>query len=103
MKIIRNKWWYAIAIILTILVGLGSRRYLQLGKYPGDALWTIMVFLLLGIAQPRRRSVEIGLMALFISYVVEFGQLYRAPWIVAIRDTAIGWCSDRCCYRTSVL
>ncbi len=25
-----------------------------------------------------------------ISYAVEFGQLYRAPWIVAIRQTTLG-------------
>ena len=86
----RNKWWYATAIAIIITIGLASRHYLQLGKYPGDALWTIMVFLMVGIIQPRRRSIEVGAIALFISYIVEFGQLYRAPWIVSIRSTTIG-------------
>lgn len=50
----------------------------------------MMVFLIISITQPRRRSLEVGLIALSISYIVEFGQLYRAPWIVSIRSTTIG-------------
>ena len=90
MKMSRNKLWYAIAIVVVIIIGLASRQYLQLSKYPGDALWTIMVFLILGIILPRLSSLKIATLALFISSVVEFGQLYRAPWLVAIRSTTIG-------------
>ena len=90
MKMSRNKLWYAIAIVVVIIIGLTSRQYLQLGKYPGDTLWTMMVFLILGITLPRVSSLKIATLALFISYAVEFGQLYRAPWLVAIRSTTIG-------------
>jgi Protein of unknown function (DUF2809) len=90
LPIHRHKFWYAIAIFVVIIIGLGSRRYLQLGKYPGDALWTIVVFLLLGFALPRVNTLKVTAIALFISYAVEFGQLYRAPWLVAIRSTTLG-------------
>jgi Protein of unknown function (DUF2809) len=90
IKMSRNKLWYAIAIVVVIIIGLASRRYLHLDKYPGDALWTIMVFLLWGFALPRASTLKIATLALFISYAVEFGQLYRAPWLVAIRGTTIG-------------
>jgi Protein of unknown function (DUF2809) len=86
----RHKFWYALAIFVVILVGLGSRHYPQLGKYPGDALWTIVVFLLLGFALPRVSTLKVTALALFISYAVEFAQLYRAPWLVGIRSTTIG-------------
>jgi Protein of unknown function (DUF2809) len=86
----RQKLWYALAIFVVIIIGLGSRHYPQLGKYPGDALWTIVVFLLLGFALPRLNTLKVTALALFISYTVEFGQLYRAPWLVAIRSTTIG-------------
>jgi hypothetical protein len=86
----RHKFWYALAIFVVIVIGLGSRKYLQLGKYPGDALWTIVVFLLLGFALPRVSTLKVTAIALLISYAVEFGQLYRAPWLVAIRSTTIG-------------
>jgi hypothetical protein len=91
----RDRRWYTIAIVLVIMLGLASRRYPQilpamLDKYPGDVLWTIVVFLLLGMVLPRASSWKIGGLALGISYLVEFGQLYRAPWLVAIRETTIG-------------
>lgn len=86
----RNRLWYALSIAVVIFIGIGSRRYLQIGKYPGDALWTMMVFLLYGFALPRASSIKIAVLALFTSYAVEFGQLYQAPWIVAIRSTTIG-------------
>jgi hypothetical protein len=90
LPIHRHKLWYAIAIFVVIIIGLGSRKYLQLGKYPGDALWTIVVFLLLGFALPRVNTLKITALALLISYTVEFGQLYRAPWLVGIRSTTLG-------------
>jgi glycopeptide antibiotics resistance protein len=90
LPIHRHKFWYALAIFVIILVGIGSRHYPQLGKYPGDALWTIVVFLLLGFALPRLNTLKVTALALLISYAVEFGQLYRAPWLVAIRSTTLG-------------
>jgi hypothetical protein len=91
----RDRRWYAIAIVLVISLGLASRRYPQilpamLDKYPGDVLWTIVVFLVGGIVFPRASTWKIAGLALRISYLVEFGQLYRAPWLVAIRQTTIG-------------
>ncbi len=91
----RNRVVYAISIFLVIIFGLASRRYPQilpaiLDKYPGDALWTIVVFAIGGIVLPRTSTLKIAGLALVISYVVEFAQLYRAPWIVAIRGTKIG-------------
>jgi glycopeptide antibiotics resistance protein len=86
----RHKLWYALAIFAVIVIGLGSRHYPQLGKYPGDALWTIVVFLILGFALPRVSTLKVTVLALLISYAVEFGQLYRAPWLVAIRSTTLG-------------
>jgi hypothetical protein len=91
----RNRLCYAIAIVLVIILGIGSRRYPQifptaLGKYPGDALWTIVVFLLGCTILPRASTLKIAGSALAISYIVELCQLYQAPWIVAIRQTTIG-------------
>jgi Protein of unknown function (DUF2809) len=91
----RDRKWYTIAMGLVIMLGLASRRYPQilpafLDKYPGDVLWTIVVFLLLGMVLPRASTWKIAGLALVISYIVEFGQLYRAPWLVAIRETTIG-------------
>ena len=91
----RNRRWYLPALIVAIAAGLASRRYAWLfpaclGKYPGDALWALMVFLLCGLALPRASALRIGLYALGISFADEFSQLYQAPWINGIRSTTMG-------------
>jgi Protein of unknown function (DUF2809) len=91
----RNRIGYTIAIVFVIIFGLASRRYPQIlpaifDKYPGDVMWTIVVYLSCAIGFPRASSWKIAGLALAISYVVEFAQLYQAPWLVAIRQTTIG-------------
>jgi hypothetical protein len=91
----RNRRWYLPALMVVITAGLASRRYAWLfpaclGKYPGDALWALMVFLLWGLALPRASSLRIGLYALATSLADEFSQLYQAPWLNGIRSTTVG-------------
>lgn len=62
----------------------------QLGKYPGDALWALMVMLLFGYANPRWSITHAALAALATSFAVEFSQLYQAAWINTIRSTTLG-------------
>ncbi len=91
----RNRLWYAVAILVVILAGLASRRYPWLlpefmGKYPGDALWALMVFLSWGIVFPGISTRRIAMYALATSFVDEFSQLYQAPWIDSYRSTFLG-------------
>jgi len=101
----RNRLAYCAIVLVVIALGLASRKFpglfpAVLGKYPGDALWTMMVFFGLAVMAPRMTIARLTLWALAISYAVEFGQLYQAPWIVAVRahplghlvlGTAFGW------------
>jgi hypothetical protein len=86
---------YAAAFIGVVALGLASRRYpglfpAFLGKYPGDALWALMVFCGLGFIIPGRSAMRLAVCALLISYVDEFTQIYQAPWINGIRGTYVG-------------
>ena len=86
---------YFIAILAVITLGLLSRRYPQflpaaLGKYPGDALWALMVFLGLGFWFRRSPTVVVALAAFAFSVVIEVSQLYHAPWIDSVRATLPG-------------
>ena len=76
-------------------MGLVSRSYpglfpAFLGKYPGVALWALMVFCGLGFISPGLSPLRLAVYALLISYVDEFSQIYQAPWINAVRGTYVG-------------
>jgi hypothetical protein len=91
----RSRLLYAVLVLAVIAAGLASRRYpfllpAQLGKYPGDALWALMVLLLYGFARPGWPVAKVALAALATSFAVEFSQLYQADWINAVRHTTLG-------------
>lgn len=59
-------------------------------KYPGDALWALMVLLGWALIKPGELPVRLAGLALATSYAVELSQLYQAPWINSIRATTLG-------------
>src|SRR5262245_57733351 len=61
-----------------------------LSKYGGDALWAVMVYAIVRCAQPCAKIRLSALAAFGVCAAVEFGQLYRAPWIDAVRATRVG-------------
>jgi len=91
----RNRLVYGVATAVVIIIGLASRRYpalfpASLGKYPGDALWALLVFFGLGFLFPKASIRNLAICSLGFSYLDEFSQLYHASWIDGIRSTAIG-------------
>lgn len=91
----RKRLLYCGITLAIIAVGLASRRWPAMfpaawGKYPGDALWTMMVFFGLAVVLPRLGTMRLTVAALAISYAVEFSQLYQAPWIQVLRAHPIG-------------
>jgi len=98
-KTLRTLIRFSIAYLgsATVVVGLGlaSRRYGAhlppfLATYAGDTLWALLVFLGISALAPHARLRYRSGFALAISYLVEVSQLYHAPWIDAIRQTALG-------------
>ncbi|MES2659241.1 MAG: DUF2809 domain-containing protein [Verrucomicrobiota bacterium] len=61
-----------------------------LGKYGGDALWALLVFFGFGFLFKRISTLRLSLVSLGFAWVIEFSQLYHAPWIDAIRAMRIG-------------
>lgn len=56
----------------------------------GDALWAVMAAWLIGAAAPRAPLRIRAAAALAVCFAVEFSQLYRAPWLGALRRTTAG-------------
>jgi hypothetical protein len=112
---IRNRKTYIVLIILTIIIGLASRKFPHLfpvffATYLGDTLWALLVFWLLGFLFPKRSTFWVTTCALIFSYLIEISQLYHAEWIDALRATTFGalvlghgflW-SDIFCYTIGI-
>ncbi len=111
----RNRIFYVLITVLTIVLGLASRRFADdfpfwVKAYLGDVLWALMVFWMFGVVFKRKRSCTIAVYAMLFSFGVEISQLYHSPWIDAIRNTRLGglvlgfgflW-SDLICYTIGV-
>ena len=106
---------YLLFAVVTMLVGLASRRYRQhlpsfIGEYSGDVLWALMLFLVVSFVLAGRPLFQRCIIPLVLAFAVEVSQLYHAPWIDGIRSTTLGglvlgfgflW-SDLVCYLVGI-
>jgi len=92
---LRSRLFLVIAIIVTVALGLVSRKVPELfpaplGKYPGDALWSLVVYWGIAWLIPNASIKKVAVLALLVSYADEISQLYQPPWLNAIRRTTLG-------------
>ncbi|KRF11095.1 DUF2809 domain-containing protein [Paenibacillus sp. Soil787] len=86
---------YVVAIIISVVLGLSSRRFsgqipLFIAKHAGDVLWASMVYFGFRFFFVKRRLTWAAGISVIFSFAIEFSQLYQADWIVEIRNTVIG-------------
>ena len=79
-----------IGIVVLIPLGLYSRHITWLPKEIGDALWAMMVFCFWRIILVKSKLRTVAIVSLAHSFIVEFSQLLRWPWLVSFRDTFVG-------------
>ena len=114
-RLTKKRILYFSCALAVIVAGLASRRYRDrlpefIAEYAGDALWALMVYLLVSILLAGRTCAFRACIAIVSAYLVEVSQLYHAPWIDTIRQTTLGglvlghgflW-SDFACYSGGV-
>ena len=111
----RNRILYLILTIITIILGLLSRKVQGLpqiiSSYSGDTLWALMIFFLFSFLFNKKSTIFILVISIIFSYGIEISQLYHAPWIDSIRATTLGglilgfgflW-SDLICYTVGIV
>ena len=91
----RNRALVACCLLAVIALGLASRKYpalfpAVLGKYPGDTLWSMMVYCVWAFWKPSAPPHRVALGTLLISYLDELSQLIQLPWLNAFRQTTVG-------------
>ena len=72
-----------VGIIVLIPIGLYSRQVSWLPDEVGDALWAMMVFCFWRIILVKKGLPFVALISLIHSYLVEFSQLIRWPWLMS--------------------
>lgn len=102
-------------MILIIIPGLFTRsRWMPrpsfVAEFGGDTLWALMVFWIVGLLLPAISTARAALIAGGFSVLIEFSQLFHAPWLDALRGKLLArlvlgqgflW-SDLVCYTTGI-
>jgi len=86
---------YLIAIVITILLGLASRKWSILlpsfvAQNAGDMLWAMMVYFGFRLLLVSKSTLTAIWLSFFFSFGIEFSQLYQEDWINQIRGTTLG-------------
>ncbi|RUL54171.1 DUF2809 domain-containing protein [Lysinibacillus antri] len=86
---------YLLAAVVTIVLGLASRKYSLLlpefvAQHSGDLLWAMMIYFGFRFLFVRKRIRTALLLSFLFSFGIEFSQLYQEEWINQIRSTLLG-------------
>lgn len=103
----RRRLIYVALAALTICAGLRSRLVLRtptwLAKGVGDARYATLWFWLCGLCSPQKRAAARAALATAICFVIEFSQLYHAPWLDSLRATRLGYLVLECGFHVGDL
>lgn len=96
VQFLRSRRQLALQAVVVITLGLASRRGYSpfpaaLGNYPGDALWAWVVLLCVAWVRPAITRPRLVAWSLGIAFVIEFLQLYQAPWMQVLRANKLAY------------
>lgn len=86
---------YLIALVITIFLGLASRKWSLLlpsfiAQNAGDMLWAMMVYFGFRLLLVRKCTFTAIWLSFLFSFGIEISQLYQEDWINQIRGTTLG-------------
>jgi Protein of unknown function (DUF2809) len=86
---------YFLITVLTMVIGYESRQYYPtngtfIHDYVGDAIWAGMIYFGFRMITSQISARKSFIYAMIFCFLIEFLQLYHAPWIDAIRHTQLG-------------
>jgi hypothetical protein len=92
---LRTRGFYLLAMIVTIMLGLGSRAFPSVLPYVvvahfGDALWAAMIYFGVRALLVRLPYGQAFVLSLAFCFAIELSQLYQAEWINGVRGTLVG-------------
>ncbi|MBS7566900.1 DUF2809 domain-containing protein [Mucilaginibacter sp. Bleaf8] len=86
----KTRLLYAGMVLLSIIIGLLSRRSDGIPLWIGSAFWGLMIYFIVRFLSVNWRIAKVAAITLLFCYAIELSQLYQAAWINAIRATTPG-------------
>ncbi|MBX9807849.1 MAG: DUF2809 domain-containing protein [Flavobacteriaceae bacterium] len=85
-----NRISYFTLIVITIALGILSRKIVTVPTFFGDTLYAVMIYFGIRMVFINLNLKKTALLALVFCFSIEFLQLYRAEWILEMRRTSLG-------------
>jgi len=85
-----NRFSYFIIIASVIILGILSRNIDGFPTFFGDTLYAVMIYFGMRLLFINNSFLKTIVFALAFCFCIEFLQLYRAKWLLAIRRTTMG-------------
>ncbi len=89
-----NRLHYFVLTLMTLFIGLMSRRYTVGGDfihdYVGDAIWAGMIYLGFRFLLPLNTVKSAVISALVFCYFIEITQFNQSDWLNNLRHTTLG-------------
>jgi hypothetical protein len=85
-----TRFSYLILIISVIILGIFSRKIDGIPTFFGDTLYAVMIYFGMRMLFIDNSFNITIVLALVFCFCIEFLQLYRAEWLLAIRRTTLG-------------
>jgi hypothetical protein len=85
-----HRFPYFILLLVTIFLGIMSRKTTLIPLGVGDLLYAIMIYIIVRILFIHKKAWQIIIVSLLICYGIEILQLYQANWIIELRKTLFG-------------
>ena len=89
-----NRLHYFAITLITLFIGLMSRRYTVGGDfihdYVGDAIWAGMIYFGFRFLLPLNTIKSAVISALFFCYFIEITQFNQSDWLNDLRHTTLG-------------
>lgn len=86
-----SRFSYLILIISIIILGILSRKIDGIPTFIGDTLYAVMVYFGMRMLFINTNSKITIVLALVFCFCIEFLQLYKAEWLLAIRRSTLGY------------
>jgi hypothetical protein len=89
-----NRLYYFVITLITMFIGLMSRRYTVGGDfihdYVGDAIWAGMIYFGFRFLLPLAKIKSAIIAALVFCYFIEITQFNQSDWLNDLRHTTLG-------------